>query len=49
MMIKRHCFKCGHLVKKEKHKGLRKEYPYYCPHCDENMYTFETYKKRKEK
>ena len=45
MKVKRYCFRCGCQVKKETDKDLRKEYPYYCPNCDENMYTFETYKK----
>lgn len=47
MIAKRHCFRCGHLVKRETEKYLRKKYPYYCPYCDENMFTFETYKKKK--
>jgi len=32
----------GHEVKKETDKDLKKEYPYYCPTCDENMYSMET-------
>lgn len=44
---KRHCCKCDNLVRRETEKGLRKEYPFYCPSCDENMYRFETYKKSK--
>lgn len=48
-MIKNvYCKRCGHKVKRETTKGLRKEYPYYCPHCDENMYRFETVKRRLE-
>lgn len=44
-MIKNvYCKRCGHKVKRETTKGLRKEYPYYCPYCDENMYRFETEK-----
>lgn len=38
--------KCSTVVKKETSKGLRKEYPFYCPKCDENLYRFETYKKK---
>lgn len=45
MIKNRYCKKCGHKVKKETTKGLRKEYPYYCPYCDENMYRFETTKR----
>lgn len=40
-----YCKNCGHPVQRETRKWLRKEYPYYCPHCDENMYQIETYKK----
>ena len=47
MIAKVYCKRCNHRVKRETHKGLRKEYKYYCPHCNENMYTFETYKKKK--
>lgn len=32
----------GHVVIKETNKQLKKEYPYYCPTCDENMYNMET-------
>lgn len=35
------CFRCGTQLKLEKDKALKKEYPYYCPECDENMYSFE--------
>lgn len=34
------CCRCGTPVRKERHKGM--DYPYYCPCCDENMYTVET-------
>ncbi len=37
----RKCFR-GHKVRQETNKDLKKEYPYYCPICDENMYKFET-------
>ena len=40
MKKKRVCFRCGTEVKKEKNKYI--DYPYYCPNCDENMYSFET-------
>jgi NAD-dependent SIR2 family protein deacetylase len=44
-MEKLYCSKCGTEVKKETDKELRKEYPYYCPECDENLYSFETTEK----
>ena len=40
----RFCFKCHHRVF---HSDV-KDYPYVCPHCDENMYRFETYTKREK-
>lgn len=43
----RYCGRCGHKVKRE---FRIREYPFYCPHCDENMYGIETlrYKELKE-
>lgn len=38
----RYCMKCGHAVQYERIL----DYPFYCPHCDENMYNFETYRRR---
>lgn len=35
------CRRCGAEVQRERERQLRKEYPYYCPDCDENMYSFE--------
>lgn len=35
------CGRCGSKVRPEREPGLREEYPYYCPRCDENMYFFE--------
>jgi len=32
----------GHIVIKEVNKKLKKEYPYFCPTCNENMYAIET-------
>jgi len=36
------CNKCGHPVTDEVDPFLRKEYPFYCPECDENLYGIET-------
>ncbi len=35
------CQKCMGRVRRERSRELRKKYPYYCPYCDENMYSFE--------
>ncbi len=35
------CFRCCTRLKAERDKELKKEYPYYCPECNENMYSFE--------
>ncbi len=35
------CQKCMGRVYRERSRELRKKYPYYCPYCDENMYSFE--------
>lgn len=35
------CGRCGTEVCVETDKYLKKEYPYYCPCCDENMFSFE--------
>jgi len=45
MKVKVYCGRCNHQVRKETDKYLKREYPYYCPYCDENMYSIETYKK----
>lgn len=37
------CNRCGNPVIKETDKELMKEYPYYCPECEENMYSFEVH------
>ena len=39
----RACFRCGFPVVKEKDRHI--DYPFYCPTCDENMYSFETEEK----
>lgn len=40
----RFCFRCHHRVY---HSDV-KSYPYVCPYCEENMFTFETYKKNEK-
>ena len=35
------CCHCGHEVCFEADKELMKEYPFYCPNCDENLYGIE--------
>ena len=39
--IRAACGKCGSVVVSETDRELRKEYPYYCPCCNENMYSSE--------
>lgn len=39
--MKKICKICGTTVEKEHDEELKKEYPYYCPHCDENLFSFE--------
>ena len=40
-VVRKRCNKCGSEVLPENNEELRKEYPHYCPVCDENMYSFE--------
>jgi hypothetical protein len=40
-----YCSKCGNKVKLETDKNLKKDYKYYCPNCDENLYSFEVTEK----
>lgn len=35
------CPHCGKKVRKELDEQLKKEYPYVCFWCDENLYVFE--------
>lgn len=35
------CRRCGSRVLPETDEDLKKEYPYYCVQCDENMYSIE--------
>ena len=44
--VKRYCNRCGELVVKEPNIDLKKEYPYVCLECDENLYEIETYIKQ---
>lgn len=48
MIVKVYCRRCNHTVKRETDKYLKRTYKYYCPHCDENMFSFETYKNKKK-
>lgn len=49
MIVKVYCRRCNKPVQRETDKYLKREYKYYCPHCYENMYSFETYKKERRK
>lgn len=40
--MERACKRCGAIAREETDAALRSEYPYYCPECDENLYSFET-------
>lgn len=35
------CKHCVAKVEEETDSELKKEYPYYCPECDENLFSFE--------
>ena len=40
--MKKVCKRCGcDEIREETDEELKNEYPYYCPECDENMYSFE--------
>lgn len=41
-----YCFRCNTKLKLEKNKDLKKTYKYYCPECDENMFSFEAVLKK---
>ena len=45
MKTHRVCRNCGKPVRKE----TQLDYPFYCPHCDENLYRFETIHKKELK
>ena len=36
-----YCFRCKTEVEVEADQTMEGKYPYYCPNCDENMYSFE--------
>ena len=38
------CKRCSTKVLKETDENLKKDYQYYCPTCDENMFSFEVSK-----
>jgi len=42
MSTQKYCFRCKTELEFETDSDLKKEYPYYCPNCDENMFEFET-------
>ncbi|MCM1559579.1 MAG: hypothetical protein NC123_08545 [Butyrivibrio sp.] len=42
------CRRCGTRVRKERDKDLKRQYPYYCPKCDENMFEFEVRAEKEE-
>lgn len=41
---KKLCPKCLSVLKNEKDKSLKIEYPYACTNCDENFYSVEAVK-----
>lgn len=44
-MTQRYCNRCGEMVKDADYKSDN-EYTYYCPQCDEDLYTFETHEEK---
>ena len=46
---KKLCPKCLSILKYEKDKKLKKEYPLYCSSCNENFYLFEVVKNVKKR
>lgn len=47
-MAQRYCRRCGEMVEDADYKSDN-EYTYYCPNCDEDLYTFETYEELAKK
>lgn len=41
-MAQRYCNRCGGIVKDADYES-ENEYVYYCPNCDEDLYTIETH------
>lgn len=39
-MAQRYCNRCGEMVEDTE---VDNDYNYYCPNCDEDLYTFETH------
>ena len=46
MIPPKYCHNCHRKVRVERCKELRKEYPYVCLHCDENMCRIEVTTRR---
>ena len=40
--LTRCCNRCNNPVWEEHDEDLKHEYDYYCPNCDENMFSIET-------
>lgn len=40
MTAQRYCNRCGEMVEDTE---VDNDYNYYCPQCDEDLYTFETH------
>lgn len=45
---KKLCPRCSSVLRYEKDKNLKKEYPYVCTHCDENFYSVEAVRTTKK-
>lgn len=41
-MVQRYCNRCGEMMEDTDYESDNK-YTYYCPNCDEDLYTFETH------
>lgn len=45
---KKLCPKCSSVLRYEKDKNLKRQYPYVCTNCDENFYSVEAVKTTKK-